>query len=329
MGGDKTLLNPVGSLDVKEMKKYSLHLFMNKKNLKIKISRGNIEGVLKTLLTRIQSLPDVDDICKKVLALSSRFHQLKREQLAGILEDEQYRLQLNRITTALVELIDEIPESDESVSGDNRIPRVKVRYIVLGLIVLSIIAGWITFHSFFPAQKSDSMQLTVYVHGPTVKTDRVLEHSGKVIVDFGNDRRDPVIGENGRTNLGEIPEKFRNKEIVIGLEAKGFQPAHPEIMYKLDGSPIYFAVRPDNSLAKISGIVKDAENLSFLEGVTVMVDGEMTKTDAFGNLNLVMPEEKQKEQYHVHFKKDGYQDASERYYPQSGPIEIRLKRKIK
>ena len=75
------------------------------------------------------------------------------------------------------------------------------------------------------------------------------------------------------------------------------------------------------------GIVKDGTSLSFLEGVAVSVEGETTTTDAFGGFRLIFPEKKQKEQYILQFKKEGYQPTSERYYPKSGSIEIQMKEK--
>ena len=70
-----------------------------------------------------------------------------------------------------------------------------------------------------PHINGQSLQLTVYVHGQYGKQHIVLENIGKLIVDFDNDRRTAMIGESGRTNFGEIPEKFNNQKIGVGLES--------------------------------------------------------------------------------------------------------------
>ena len=239
---------------------------MSTKDFKTRIRKHKFEEALKSLLAQNQNISDTDDIRKQALGLSSRFHQLKQEQSAGTLEDAEYRLQLNRITVALVELADEI--SDHRFNKKGNLPMAWTKEISIAtILMICFVSGYFLLRNHIPTMEPGSMQLTLYVHGPKGPTDAVLEHTGKVIVDFGNDRRDPVIGENGRTNLGEIPRKFKNREIVIGLEAKGFNPADPGKTYLMYGTPIYYAVKPDNSLAIIVGIVTDATSLSFLEGV--------------------------------------------------------------
>lgn len=71
------------------------------------------------------------------------------------------------------------------------------------------------------------MQLTVYVQGTDDKPIFDLQNKGQIIVDFGNDRRAPLIGENGRTNLREIPEIFKGEKIPIVLQADGYEPIEP------------------------------------------------------------------------------------------------------
>ena len=177
--------------------------------------------------------------------------------------------------------------------------------------------------------RQGSTQLTVYVHGAKGKQDIVLENTGKLVIDFDNDRRVAMIGQNGRTNFGEIPEKFIGKEIGIGLEAPGYTLINPKKQYPLNGNPIYISVKRDGGLGRISGIVKNRDGSIFIKDALVMIGNETTtKTDKLGIFKIKLPEKMQvkddKTPYLLTVKKEGYAIKSEQYYPKSGDIEIRL-----
>ncbi len=199
---------------------------------------------------------------------------------------------------------------------------------ILSIVFVAILAP-IFLEIFKPTR---SLQLTVYVHGPEGQQHIVLEDTGKLIVDFGNDRRRPKIGENGRTNFGEIPQKFNDQEIGIGLKATGYELADPNKQYKMDGKPIYLAVKKDDSLAKISGIVKNRDGSEFIKDALVMIGNDTTTTtNELGIFKIILPLEMQvkddKSPYLLTVKKEGYQIKTEYYYPRSsGDIEIRLEK---
>ncbi|MBK7870737.1 MAG: hypothetical protein IPJ74_08635 [Saprospiraceae bacterium] len=127
------------------------------------------------------------------------------------------------------------------------------------------------------------MQLTVYVQGINGKPIPELQNKGKLIVTFGNDLRDPLIGENGRTNLGEIPEKFLGDSIPIVLYAEGYEPVESSKTYLLDGKPVNYIVKRDNTLGNIRGIIKDRIGNKFIWGALIMIDQDTTTfTDSLG-----------------------------------------------
>lgn len=200
-------------------------------------------------------------------------------------------------------------------------PRIALTSMIV-VILLSIVG--IQYFSAF----SESFQLTIYIHGPKGKQDILLENKGKLIVDFDNDRRTAMIGENGRTNFGEIPKKFIDKEIGLGLQADGYELAEPDKKYKMDGRPIYISVKKDNSLGKISLTLKDPQG-NPMEGAEILIGNDtIVHTDKYGILNLILPERMRVENkqipYLLHFTKEGYMPVSEYYYTNAGGIEIRL-----
>ena len=201
---------------------------------------------------------------------------------------------------------------------------------ILSIVLVAILAP-IILEIFKPVVNDQSLQLTVYVHGLEGKQHIVLENTGKLVVDFDNDRRTAMIGENGRTNFGEIPQKFNNQEIGIGLEASGYELMHPNKQYKMHGKPIYLAVKKDDSLGRISGIVKNRDGSVFIKDALVMIGNDTTTTtNELGifkmTLSAKMQVKDQKSHYLLTVKKEGYQIKTEYYYPRSGDIEIRLEK---
>ncbi|HAQ19012.1 MAG TPA: hypothetical protein DCR40_07245 [Prolixibacteraceae bacterium] len=205
----------------------------------------------------------------------------------------------------------------------------KQSYLIIRwfLILVSIVSFFSIGIAYF--NEPSSTQLTVYVYGPKGKQDIILENIGMLIVDFANDRRTPMIGQNGRTNFGEIPKKFLGKEIGIGLIAEGYKLNKPEKLYKMDGNPIYIPVIKEGNLGSISGIVKNRDGSIFLKDVLIMIGNDTsTITNEFGIFKITLPENMRvpndKIPYLLTIKKEGFSVKTVYYYPSSKDQEIRL-----
>ncbi len=205
--------------------------------------------------------------------------------------------------------------------------------IILGLLFLTLIAiVLVVIKSQFGSVSSsagDTLQLTIYVHGPEDRQQVVLENTGTLFVDLDNDRRRAQIGESGRTNFGEIPVRFKGRNIGIGLEAPGYELISPRSGYFFEGKPIYLGVQRDDSLGKIKGIVKNRDGSIFIDSALVMVGNDtITRTNALGIFNITLPPRMQvkdeKTPYQLTVRKEGYLVSTEYYYPLSGDIEIRM-----
>ncbi len=199
--------------------------------------------------------------------------------------------------------------------------------IVFMVMVWLLSAYSITIY-FINGNQEGSIQLTVYVHGSKGPQDIVLENRGELIVDFDNDRRTVQIGEDGRTNFGEIPEKFVNEIIGIGVDAPGYESSNPTKVYKMDGKPIYFPVKRAENLLKISGFVKSRDGIR-LENALVSIGTDTTiKSNESGIFKIVLPEhmglKNGMEYYSISVEKEGYISETTYYYPLSGDIEFQL-----
>lgn len=280
----------------------------SKSALKTLVAKGRTDLALSKMVA-VAKLLDDQHLHNQAAVLSNRWSSNERNNNLGTLSAEEYKLEKEKINHAMLALIDQFPE----------------RLVGLKWALIAAAGVLILFLLFKFMAHGDSMQLTVYVQDTSGKPIAELQNKGKVIVDFGNDRRAPLIGENGRTNLGEIPEKFRGETIPIVLEAEGYKPIEPDKKYVLDGKSVYFLVQRDNSLGIIQGIVQTRDGSEFIAGALVMVDHDTTvQTDNLGRFKLLLPEKMHKAEYLLTVKKAGFKDANELYRPKTTAADISI-----
>ncbi|MBC7775196.1 MAG: hypothetical protein H7246_07140 [Phycisphaerae bacterium] len=285
----------------------------SKPALKELVVKGRTDLVLQKIVAATKPLDD-QHFYNQAAALSGRWSTNERNNNLGTLSAEEYKLEKERINHAVLALIDQFPE----------------RSALLRLVLIAAVGMLVLYLLFKFMGRDDSMQLTVYVQDAAGKPIAELQNKGKVIVDFGNDRRSPLIGEDGRTNLGEIPEKFRGGPIPIVLEAEGYEPIEPDKKYVLNGKQVYFLVRRDNSLGIVYGRVTTRDGNEFIAGALVIVSAEggdtSTHTDSMGYFRLLLPEKMHRREYPLIVKKIGFQVARDKFVPRSTPLDIRLDR---
>lgn len=312
------------------------------------LADGDLERVIDGLRVVCKKWGD-KDLAGEINFQSARYKDLKNNQLKGVVSYSDHSVELAKIRQALYEIVDGLAEHwtaegletvslTPSPTPSNRVTAShpvtttpastfwkKMGYVAIVAGILGGFAEFCNFINIFPNSSGDSMQLTVYVQDAEGKPVPELQNKGQIIVRFGHDLRDPVIGENGRTNLGEIPSDFRGKEVEVVLVAEGWEPASPGKKYKMDGGQIYLTVRRDNSLGTIQGIVQTRDGSAFIAGALVMIDHDTTTyTDSLGRFRLVLPEKMHKESYLLTVKKSGFKDAREIYRPKTTPADIRL-----
>jgi hypothetical protein len=164
---------------------------------------------------------------------------------------------------------------------------------------------------------TSSFSLTVYVHGSQGRQDMALRNEGKVIIDLGNDRRIKDIGSQGEVHFSGIPARFRNQQVSVTIDAQGFEVVDSNKLYRLNSSPLYVAVKRDDSLSRVSGIVRDEEYLP-LKDVTIRIGSVKTTTNEDGYFTLTIPLEQQKPQQTLTAFRQGYELWEEFVYPETG-----------
>lgn len=208
--------------------------------------------------------------------------------------------------------------------GLKKVNAIQRHKVVLGLIFFCLIVFLIT----FIVGRYEALDLTVYVHGPEGKQQIILENRGKLIIDFDNDRRVAMIGENGRTNFEEIPTRFNRLEVEIGFEEKGYELINPGKKYLINGSAIYIGIKKDNSLGIVSGYVRSEKENRLLQGAEVFIGSDTSiLTDNTGFFRILLPQQMRvidsNTPYRILVRYKGI-EKEYRYFPLSGPLQVQL-----
>ncbi len=309
-----------------------------KENLKDLIAKGKTDTAIQQLLEITKEIGD-GELQEEVLLQSAKYQAYAKTKRQGTTTQEEQQISISRVHRALLQIISEVPENIATkhksiVRKTADKPKSRPRWQWVGgiSVIIGILGGIAEFSGINLQSLFDSgstyppLQLTVYVHGQKGRQDIVLDNKGKLIADFGN-RRDPRrIGEDGRTNFGEIDRRFLGKEIGLFVEADGFEVAHPDTAYIYDGKPIYLAVERAKSMGRINGLITD-KNGSGLMGVTILIENDTTtQTDNLGRFRLNLPKHKIQESYKLTIQKAGYQTKSRPYHPNSSLFEVELDR---
>jgi len=180
---------------------------------------------------------------------------------------------------------------------------------------------------FFPLESNDLLQLTIFV--TDTKGNVVIENEGELNIPLGNNALNAKIGEDGRTNFGDIPVSFKGEKITVGLNAKGWEIADGQNTFIFTGKPIKLKVKRDDSLGIIKGVVKSRDGQTFISNALVRINTDTAiLTDEFGVFKIVLPTQMQvkneNNSYLLTVTKDEYQTKTQYHYPNSSDAEVRL-----
>ncbi|MGE0084629.1 MAG: TIR domain-containing protein [Desulfococcaceae bacterium] len=166
------------------------------------------------------------------------------------------------------------------------------------IAILTVIGG------FLLVPDTKPFDMTVFVHGSKGQQDAVIRNKGMVTMDLDGNRRSESIGEKGQAYFSGIPAGFINQEVLISVEAEGFEMAKPGKTVLKPGS-IYVEVKPDGRLGKISGKVRDADGKP-LPGAGLSIGKLQTVSDAGGWFEMEIPPEMQNQEYLLEAYLEGY-----------------------
>ena len=298
----------------------------NKEKTKLQkmISDGKIQQAIDVLLAT--ELNESDK--KKALTIASRHKQLKQDINSDSLSFDQQNLTRNQIITRLLDIIEPPSnqpfQKEKSTNNPHSTKTVLWKYITAAAVVIGIfgsLAEIFNFINLFPDhQQTEKHQLTIFV--TDVNGNVVLAHSGELNTSIGNRPMRETIGEDGRTNFGDILPEHLGDTITIGFHAEGWEIADGNNSFVFTGKPIRLKIKKDDSLGIIKGVVKSKDGQEFIEGARVLINADTTVlTDAQGVFKLVLPSGMQvnspSESYKLTITKDDFEAVSYYFFPKT------------
>jgi hypothetical protein len=171
---------------------------------------------------------------------------------------------------------------------------------------------------------ASNLSLTVYVHGKAGPQELVLRDQGSVLLDLGADRRSAKILDRGQAFFSEIPANFRRQEVIVSLDADGYELVDPLSKRRLDSASLYLAVRRKPGL--LTGWVKEGADGSGnpVAGASVIVAGLSTTTNPSGHFDLPIPSDRMQDQLTLQVVATEYDPWSASVVPDGNEVTVLL-----
>lgn len=99
------------------------------------ITAGETESALKLLLQEVKGTRNYT----KVVQISSRFEEIKKDTMLGIINDSERIIESNKITKSLIDITNSI-KNEESREKNRSNNKIKIIFSIVGLLALSLVA---------------------------------------------------------------------------------------------------------------------------------------------------------------------------------------------
>lgn len=294
--------------------------------LRDNLSKGKTKEVIDELATLVAS--DVD-LHNRVTQLSARFAQYERQKLGNLEDPSILGIELNRINEAVLAIITELEKTSPITK-----PATSFRTIWTGLndvkswiVVFAGLAGFLIIYLEYSGHKTiDGMLKNVTVNvrdkdGTLVES--LLTQGYVIMTTSGGGAPKELIDDKGAASFKNIKV---GDNVRLSIEfSEPYQPIYPDSVYTVpEDGRIHLTVALQH-LGKVFGrvIYRDKE----LPGVIVAVGSLRDTTDDLGRYEIFIPENEQRPDQEVFFKKDGFKSMTKRAYPQTNqPLNVILER---
>ena len=280
------------------------------------IANGRAEKAIQELL-RITSNLDDQEFHREIVVQSGRFKDYQKRHREGKSSPEQ----LNQINFALLQILDELPQDINPKSGK--------RTWIIGAVVVLGIFGVIAIIHYTRKISTASNSITILVHGPGGKDEKVLPGRGIVKLIYGDAIVPKQINNQCEATFTQISDAFFAQEAGVEIlfedpEGESYRVTHKDSLYRLTrGKYIPLEVKLFG-LDKISGIVKDFVTGKPIEGAVIRIQGLEAVSNQYGEYALEIPEEKQLQFQTIRAYKDGYQDFEQKNVPTQTKQEMAI-----
>ena len=256
------------------------------------------DGKTAKVIAELRRLTASDtDLNNEINLIANRFTTFERQQRLGLEDTSALNIESNKINTALLDIIDRFPNSD-GVTLSHSVTTLNLKSIMaIGASLVVLLIVYFKFCGNSPeVADGKPFSVVVYTHGVGGKQDILQLKETKLVADIGGRREVAKVGENGQNTFNEIPSKYHNKRIGIGLQGtEGYVLTHKDSTYLLNGEPIYLAVQSSCRFCVVEGYVQNQE--SFIPNVVVNIDNFADTTDSKGHFKINIPPDKELSEY--------------------------------
>ncbi|MEM7371810.1 MAG: hypothetical protein AAF587_24555 [Bacteroidota bacterium] len=282
---------------------------------------------LAEALQQLQGLLGKHPNRNEVLIQSSKYAEIMKMARVGVLDFSESSREKTAIRQGLLELLDELERDalkEEKKAPSPQMAGLGFTVSRVWLIIALLVAIGICISLWMATRP---LQLTVFV--TDAKGNVVLENQGELNIPLGNRSLNSRIGDDGRTNFGDITGVSKGEKIRIGLEAEGWEIADGNNEFIFTGEPIHLIVQRDNSLGIVKGTVMSRDGSTFLERVEVSINGDTSiYTNQQGRFRIILPlhmrVKSKTERYRLFYMKEGYEPTDEYYSITSAGADIRM-----
>lgn len=95
-----------------------------------------------------------------------------------------------------------------------------------------------------PKPAPAAFAITVRLHGPAGREDRILRNQGRVWMYLPTGRRSEFVDASGEARFRNVPGEVHGQEIGFRVVADGFELVEPDKSVRLTGDEVYLPVRP-------------------------------------------------------------------------------------
>ncbi|MFM9949517.1 MAG: hypothetical protein ACKV1O_16385 [Saprospiraceae bacterium] len=278
-----------------------------KSQLQQLIASGKTEKAIKELLQLTSRLGD-KDLHQEVILQSARYEQYAKEKRIGSTPLAEQRDTLEGVNEALIQIIEQLPE--KRLTGFLHSPA-KRRWLV-GLIgFLGIILVILVYNERISPVDLASNSVTILIHGPGGKAEKVLPNRGKVTLIYGDAIVSKQINNEGEATFLQISDAFFHPDARVEILfedplGEPYRTAKKDSLYQLIRGKYIALEAKLFGLDKIFGIVKNKETGEAIEGARVVIQGEEAFSNQYGEYTLYIPEDKQQQFQTIRVSKKGY-----------------------
>jgi len=306
--------------------------------IKAIIEQHILEGNIPAALDHLFSVELGPLIRKEALSIAARYRSLQHKKRVRLLSFETETITLNQITTSLLELIQHSASHPfpQEQRIDVRFPKKKLwwKYLLVCFLVLTFITSGYVFRSLlFPSPTP--LTVTILAHTQEGIDHPALPSRGVVTLAYGDALITQQVNEKGEVTFKQIPEAFFSEQARVNIWfsdplGEPYRAVYSDSLYRLEIATHIRLLVNIEDIDRLRGTVKEFSTGNPVDSAEVRVQGISTYTNRYGEFDLRIPPDKQRQHQTIRVFHPSYEDYERMNVPVITDLDnqIMIRRKI-